>query len=310
MTERSEDQIREKREMAEKVIKHHFGETPKDVGYKDAGLTNFVYECRIPAGEFIVRIADHPDKFNDYKKEQWAICRARDAGVPVAEILEVGNDIVEAPYMLQTKISGSTALHHPERKKIIHQMGSYAKVINSILTSNYGSVFDWSDEQPKNATWKQYLTDELNVSSRLEILSENNMLSPDNLKRLVSYIEKIESWEMAPVLNHSDIRLKNIITDDTGNIVALLDWENCESNIAPVWELSIALHDLWVDEKQEFLLGYGLAADEYREYVYAMKTFNILNYTNDIQCFKGEGQSGVLEQYRLRLNGCYDLFSL
>lgn len=310
MAERSEDQIREKREMAEKIIRHHFGETPKNVDYQHTGLTNFVFECRIPTGEFMVRLADKPDKISDYKKEQWAVGKAREAGVPVAEILEVGDDIVALPYMLQRKTPGSTALHHPERKTIIRQMGSFAKIINSIRTHNYGSVFDWSDEGPKHTSWKQYLAHELEVSSRLEVLEQNNMLSKENMEKLLAYLDTIENWEIAPVLNHSDIRLKNVITDDAGKILALLDWENCQSNIAPAWELSIALHDLWVDEMQEFLLGYGLAADEYREHVYAMKTFNILNYTKQIRKLAEEQESGMLEQYRLRLNGYYDLFSL
>ena len=37
------------------------------------------------------------------------------------------------------------------------------------------------------------------------------------------------------------------------------------SGIAPDWELSIALHDLAVDEKDDFTRGYGLTPDEFSE---------------------------------------------
>jgi len=59
------------------------------------------------------------------------------------------------------------------------------------------------------------------------------------------------------------LRLKNVILDEKRRITAIIDWEECMSQIAPYWELSIALHDLTMDEKQSFLDGYGLDLKEF-----------------------------------------------
>ncbi len=61
------------------------------------------------------------------------------------------------------------------------------------------------------------------------------------------------------------MRLKNVVVDDRGTITAVIDWEFCTSNLAPYWDLSVALHDLSIDAKQQFLVGYGLRDSKVRE---------------------------------------------
>ena len=48
------------------------------------------------------------------------------------------------------------------------------------------------------------------------------------------------------------------------------------------WELSLALHDLSIDEKQVFLEGYGLAEKKFREMRRSSKHSNIINYAPEI----------------------------
>lgn len=134
------------------------------------------------------------------------------------------------------------------------------------------------------------------------------MLEKSNLTKLIAHIAKINKWKLSPVLNHGDIRLKNILVDEKANIIAIIDWEDCCSNIAPYWDLSIALHDLSIDDKQKFLEGYGLQPKEYTKIAYALKTFNILNYTSIIEKMSAEKNEDELAHFRLRLNGYYDLY--
>ena len=136
------------------------------------------------------------------------------------------------------------------------------------------------------------------------------MLTKGNYKKLVTLLKKIERWKDKPTLNHGDIRLKNVIIDDKAKIIAIIDWEDCSSNIAPFWELSIALHDLSIDDKQAFLEGYGLPAEEFSRKAYALKALNIINYAPQIERLAKRKDKKTLEQYRLRLNGYLDMFSL
>ncbi len=81
------------------------------------------------------------------------------------------------------------------------------------------------------------------------------------------------------------------------------------SNLAPHWELSLALHDLSIDEKQTFLEGYGLRAAEVAEIAPVMKALNLVNYAPEVERLAESHDASGLEQYRLRLSGALDLYS-
>lgn len=301
------------RSFARDIIVHHFGsKKPKRVAAKGGGLTNFVYEVNHDEGNFIVRIGATSAKVNEYLKEQWAIARAGEAGVPTAEVLEVGADVVPLPYMVARKVEGQEATHHPERFAILREMGRLTALIHSIKTSGFGHTFDWSSNRlSRNDTWKDYLHGELKVSSRLELLEKHRMLEAPQLKRLRAIIKHIEGWNTPnAVLNHGDMRLKNVLVGEKGQIAAVLDWEFCSSNVAPYWDLSLALHDLSVDAKHEFLLGYGLSQGEVREIAPVLKAINLLNYAPFVERTAEENDIPRLEQYRTRLSGALDLYTL
>jgi thiamine kinase-like enzyme len=130
------------------------------------------------------------------------------------------------------------------------------------------------------------------------------------LKKFQKNLAKISKWNKKPALNHGDMRLKNVIINDDGKIIGIIDWENASSNIAPYWDFSIALHDLSIDAKQEFLEGYGIKTKDFTRMAFALKVFNIINYAPKIKRLAERKESDTLELYRLRLNGYLDLYSL
>jgi Ser/Thr protein kinase RdoA (MazF antagonist) len=117
-------------------------------------------------------------------------------------------------------------------------MGEYAAIINSIATSSFGSNFDWTNVGKKNLTWDSYLQDEFELDARLRLFSTYKMLTDAQLQELLRILEGAKT-RMRTSLNHTDLRLKNVIVDDGGDIAAIVDWEECLSTIAPEWELSI-----------------------------------------------------------------------
>ena len=125
-----------------------------------------------------------------------------------------------------------------------------------------------------------------------------------------SAIRNLRKLNFSPRLNHGDIRLKNVILDDKGTIKAIIDWENCLSGPAPQWDLSIALHDLSIDEKEAFVESYGLAASEFEEITPALKTLNILNYGKALATAAAKRDSAQVRHIKSRLNGAFDLFVL
>ena len=308
---RSARQIAAKTEMARKILVHHFGKTSGQLLYKPAGKTNFVFEAKTAKGRFMLRIAGSAAKYTDFIKEQWATEKARSQGIPAPEIVEIGRDIVALPYMLQKKIDGLEATEHPDRLPILQQLGQYAQRIHRIPTSGFGQVFDWStDGRRKEKNWIDYLEKEWQATARLGFLQQQHLLPARKIAELQSLLKKIKQWDYPSVLHHGDLRLKNVIVNKAGDILGILDWENCTSQVAPYWDLSLALHDLSIEGKHSFIKGYGLDIADFDHHAYALTVFNLLNYVPELRDLFKKKKHQELELYRLRLNGALDLFSL
>ena len=297
------------KEFARRVIEHHFGTRPKRVEHKAAGLSNFVFHVQHAEGEFIVRISPLQEAINSFIKEQWSQLAAQKAGVPTAEILEVGVSVIPQPYMITRHIDGHAAAVHPERLSIVRQMGEIAAKINSVRTHGFGATFEWSNNLLSlNNSWKGYLEDEYRFLEKLELLEKRSLLSKKAVREITSILRDAARQKPRPTLNHGDIRLKNVIVDDAGKVAAVLDWEKATSNLSPQWELSIALHDLGIDEKQSFIEGYGITRRKLRDALPLIRAFNILNYAGEVDRAVREKDKVALDRVRLRLEGIFDLY--
>ena len=257
----------------------------------------------------MVRMSPEPEKIGAFTKELWATQKVREVGVPSPEVLAVGN-IGSEPYMVTRRVTGVEATHHPRRKRIVHEMGRLARTINSVRTTSFGINFDWTANGPKNNTWGEFVDQEWQVERRLRLFTEHNILSEQQVEQLRKVIEDSRAMRDEASLNHGDMRFKNVIVDDDGEIAAIVDWEDCLSTIAPQWELSIALHDLSIDEKHLFIEGYGLDSEQVEAMSPLIKAFNVINYSNAVEHAVATGDHKSLAEFRLRLNGDLDLYSL
>ena len=302
--------IRHYRDLAKTIVRRHFGKPASRIVYKSSGRTNYVFAVNHVEGQFVVRISPDSDRLRAFQKERWASKKACEAGVPTPEVIEVGNDAVSEPYMITRRVTGSEATQHPKRRRIVHEMGEYAAIINSISTSGYGSDFDWTSKGKKHKTWASYVEDEFKMEKRLQFFAEHKMLPNAELKELSRILENAKTRRHKASLNHSDLRLKNVIVDEGGDIAAIVDWEECLSTIAPEWEVSIALHDLTIDEKYAFIEGYGLSVREVEGMAQLIKAFNILNYYQAINNVIDSKDQKGLGEIKLRMKGSLDLYSL
>ena len=299
------------KELARQVTEHYFGSRPLRIVYKSAGLSNFVFAIKLPGDEFIVRISPDASAIETFIREQWAQRAAEKAGVPTSEILEVGSSLIPYPYMISIRATGSEATKHPERLKIIREMGTLAAKINSVRTKGFGVTFDWSNNLlSKNNSWRQYLETEYCYEEKIEVLESKKLVAPQQARQLRKIFGETLKLNPRPALNHGDIRLKNVLVDRNGKITAIIDWEKVSSNFAPHWELSLALHDLGIDEMQQFTEGYGISAKKLLEASSLIKAFNMLNYVPKIERVEKAKDRANLERIRLRLKGVFDLYSL
>ena len=302
--------IRHYRRLAKKIIRSHFGEPASRIVYRSSGRTNYVFAVNHVEGQFVVRISPDRERLAAFEKERWATETVRKAGVPSPEVLTVGNDIIAEPYMITRRVTGTEASHHPQRRRIVQQMGEYAAIINSIPTEGFGANFDWTDAGPKYFTWDQYLHAEFHIDERLDFFASEQIISQKDLDKLAQILEDTKTRRIKPSLNHGDLRLKNVIVDDDGEVAAIVDWEECLSTLAPHWELSIALHDLSIDEKHILLEGYGMDGPAFEQIAPLIKAFNIINYYGALRSAVEQDDLKLLNEFKLRLRGSLDLYSL
>ncbi len=298
-------------ETARAVFAHYFSKKLQKLQQLHGGATNFVFEASVGKEDLILRISNRPTKLQYFMKEQWAVRAAHAKNVPTPEILEVGNDIIAMPYMVMRRVEGEPATARSIGLDIYRQMGAHAAAINSVATSDFGHIFDWSRNRlSRSHSWKDYLADNFKATERVQALARHKILRPENLKKLKVAVRKLPGLKAQPTLNHGDLRLKNVMLDGKGKISAIIDWEHATSNWAPCWEFAIALHDLGIDEKEAFLDGYGIAPKEFEKISNTIKVLNILHYGPIIEKAAKDKDRAALARFEQRLNGALDPFSL
>lgn len=248
------------------LTKELINEAPYYIETIHNGGRNKVYQVYVKNyGKLILRISLEQDRLNDFIKEQWCWKKLKEVGVPMPEVLEVGNSIIPFPYMVVRAMEGIPGNRYINPDiKIYREMGKWAKKIHSILTKGYGNIFDWSHNTlSKNKSWRDYLDRELHLWESVSLYEEQQILTADNQKTYVKLANDVVQLKGKPTLVHGDYKLQNILVDKDCKIVSIIDWELAQSNIPQYVEFSHTFFDLNEEEKKEFLKGYGMSWDEY-----------------------------------------------
>lgn len=274
---------------------------------KSGGVTNRVFEAHLSQGQIIVRLGSDANKVAIFEAERHAIARAGEAGIPVPQVFAVG-EIGGWGYMISQHISGGPAMHHPSRLQILEDLGRLATRIHAIRMEDFGGTICGTAGATGSPSWRTWFIDEFKAEARLGSLAGNGMLSLRQQEILEATLRSVAAWDGPPVLNHGDLRLKNVIVDTAGSIQGLIDWECSIASIGSDWDLSIALHDLSIDAKEVFLKGYGLTPNAASAATPIWRLFNVLNYAPIVETAVAENDTVALAWLRARLGGAFELY--
>lgn len=298
--------VRKAEGIAKDVLSEHFGSAKPLLCYQESGLTNCVFLAESGDKKLVAKLSPNEETYGSFCKEKWCAERAQQAGIPTPEVLQVGEN-QDWAYMILRQAEGFEATELSDVTTLIREMGKCARVINEIETHGFGEVFDWApEEDARRDSWRDFVERELQLDKRLDALRSLHMLTVTQADEVREAI--IEFGNAEPRLNHGDLRLKNVLANDEGELTAIIDWGHSISSIAPHWELSIALHDLSIDHKQAFVQGYGISERELAQIAWPMRALNIVNYVPFIERALAENDEEALEGYRMRLSGLLDLY--
>jgi hygromycin-B 4-O-kinase len=295
--------------IARHILKSQFGVNDAELTPKEGGLTNYVFEAATPAGPIVLRLGPSEKRTSDFAREHCVIDRVREAGIPAPEVLDQGEHDDWA-YLILKWLPGRSATDHPKRLDILRESARLAATgIHLIRPIGYGHDFALEGQCSNgHLSWRAWLDEVLDASGRVARLRKHDIISDEQLKKLRDTLEEVRRWTGAPVLNHGDLRLKNLMVDDDGSIVAIIDWDSSVSVIGPHWDLSVALHDLNVDEEEAFLDGYGMRTEDVPKFAPVWRLFNAINYVPEVErLLRRRDQSG-LERIRNRFRGALGLY--
>lgn len=298
---------RQARARGREIVERLFGESPRNLRPRSGGLTNAVYQADLSGRSVIVRMNADPSKYQAFMREAAAIRLARRHGIPTPHVLHVGSRPV--PHMVLGRAPGMTATGEVATLSLVRELGALAARIHRIPVDGFGhDVLAERLPSSRRKSWVDHLTHELEAPRRIDELERLHVLTSAAAAELRRVLGHMMGWRRNAVLHHGDVRLKNVMIDANARIVCLLDWENSLGSVPVLWDLSIALHDLNIDEKEAFLQGYGLRPQQLARMAPFLKLFNALNYAPIVVRMAERGEGRRLGWQRARLAGHLDLY--
>lgn len=306
MTAVASDDVGRAEQAAKAAVWRYFHIGPASIFPAPGGLSNEVFHVEAAGEALVVRLGSGEAKTMAFAREQVVIARVREAGVPAPEVLAV-DEVDNLAVMIARRLPGEIGKNHPRRQRTLRDLGALAaERIHPIRTSGFGR--DFSFDAQARGSWVDWLTDDFDAEERIAILRRHNVISDGREAEFRETLRVVAAWTGDPILNHGDLRLKNVLVDVDGSILGLIDWEQSCSTLKPHWDLSVALHDLWVDQIQAFLTGYGMDEADIKSAAPVWRLFNVLNYAPEVEHAAKAGDLECLEKIRTRLSGAFDLF--
>lgn len=267
---------------ARTILENELGEAIHDsqVHPITIGLTNFVYRARVSRErEFIVRLnisSDQDYRSRMYQRSSFVTRKFLAHGLRVNRVLSTGT--VPFAYSLEECLPGFSAdrLTSPKaRQGVFLEMGKFMKQVNTLTNVGFGQEFDYGYENsPALGTVSEFLQ-----FSRTQLLSpllqEEGIISLSEAHDLCNRFHALYSGNYSVGYVHGDLRLENVLTNDKGYLIGIVDWDLVRLDLTPLADLAQALSTSSLPEQElsypqsEFerralLAGYGVDYERLR----------------------------------------------
>lgn len=263
-----------------KLIYTLSSETPPSlVQIKGRGEVNQIYAAETRRwGSIIVRAREKPEALAEYEKEKWCIEQSAKKGVPVPEVLAIGEEPFY--YTVHTRLPGKPADEYNfggDYLNVWRQIGKYARTINSIPTKGYGKGFQLTPRSGKKyPDWATYITKRIEENITKENLLKYKIVNKNKLESILKRLDELKRWQVTTTLAHGSLAFKNTMVDQRGIVTGIIDWDSAASAPNPQHEFALAF--FWMRDKEirPFLEGYGISLSDYKEMLRDVYTLMLL----------------------------------
>jgi len=248
------------------------------------GDVNEVYFVEADSNKYVFRL-NNDRGFDEFSKEKWCMEQATKVGIPTTSVLEMG-DYKGISYMIQPYIESVNGSEFPDKEKLWHSLGVYAKKCHGIAVSGWGeSLFD-SVNGTFRDSWERYVNYNIESLNPNDKLIEMGLFNIQQSQKLKGVFIKVLDMKFNFGLCHGDISPKNSIVDNKGK-VWLIDWGSAHAHVIPHYEFSYILgrKGLKTNSKlfKEFLNGYRMTLAEFKRLEPELDILRVLFATDKLR---------------------------
>jgi Ser/Thr protein kinase RdoA (MazF antagonist) len=253
---------------AAKLLAGHFLANPQ-VSILARHDVNTTFLAKDEKDKLIIRIADKEtlgrQHLNEYQRAAKASELVSAIGIRTRQMLLTGDSLVPYAYQVSEFINGQTGEEYQGHELAIwEQIGRLAKQVNSIKTEGFG---DEPFHKP-STSWRDYITRHISGIMKFQSNPKNERVAQKvrftsaEIKRLEKLLQPLKDIKPDLRLIHGDLGPHNVIVDNQGKVIAVIDWDLAKSFPA---EHQIGLSTFWNSYQQPeaaarrgaFLKGYG-----------------------------------------------------
>lgn len=237
-----------------KVIRKATNHEPVKIEKLLKGEANEVYNVTVDNGtEVILRISR--DAFNPFIAERWAMDESKKYGVPVADVLYVGEEEVESKniyFCVLSKIEGIPLEEDLRKnddafmKNILIQTGHFLSLIHNVKTQGYGHIIatEGKGQQPSFHDYIMYRVG--NLDKYIASGKKYDISSSDITQTKELILSHRHLFQDVPILAHGDMGAKHIMVKDD-KVTGIIDFGNMRGSF-PVHDF--VWWDIWKNNKQ------------------------------------------------------------
>jgi hygromycin-B 4-O-kinase len=279
--------------VAAKIVEERLKTSIVSITKVDQGDQNAVFRADTPQGRYTVRMSH--DGLDTYRKEEWAMAKAIEAGVPVPRVHAVGTRDGIA-YILLEWIEGVTGNNYAGDMKALYlKLGNYSRRLSGISLSGYGWDFRAEPAPHFTGTWREAVEKDRAYIFSGDMLSKLDLLDEMQIRVIRDFMDEYAAWDLPSCLSHNDICLDNVIISADGT-VSLIDWSNACAQPAPMFEIARVGSSISSDLLAAFIEGYGLTAGQWEDIAETVDRLKVVHALRAV-VWAAQDAPGYLEDF-------------
>lgn len=261
------------------------------------GVVNNVFRVTGGSNDWVVRFPADQRRPNEFPTEIWASRHARALGIDTPEVIATGY-LDGRPYMLAEYCAPEGSC---DASEVWRWLGHYSATLARVPLEDAPEELFSRFGRDLPTAWRSHLLYNRQALSGRDPLIQDGVYQHDDLDRLRTLLDRLESSNFSFGLAHGDLAPRNLISRRPPSPPVLIDWGTATTGPAPWTDLQQvyvwAVHDQTIgyDALHLFAAAAGLPAGD--AVLDVLKQMTALRYL-DLARWAKERRPDLYDHYR------------